>query len=477
MWWTERAGRWHRRVDVRLGVTLAMIFAPLVAVVLFALYCFVADEMLELVSAELDERLTQFEAAMQDPDPAQRAARLALLGEQLRLDDGGYLAEDAANRVLARSPGFDATARDPVRQQGMLAAVRLTDADLLRAARTLPTGVRLEVSITGRRFVRERSEIEHGFWIGLALGVGLVVLASLPATRRALRPLRSVTRAVESVDVERLGARLLHRGTRDDVDRHAEAVNRLFDRLEQGFQRIRSFSHDVAHELRTPVNRILNVAEVALLGPGASDARSADLDTIRGSAEHVARLIDGLLLLARSEEGRLSLEPVPIEVADLCRILAEMYAPACENRGVRLELGPVDGVVVADSSLLLRAVGNLIDNALAHTPSGGTIRLSAHRSPGPGAPITLEVWDSGCGIPPDDRQRIFGRFVRLDAARETQGNGLGLAIARTVMRAQGGDVEILDSDGGARFAVRIPAANGDRERSPRECAGGRAEAS
>jgi two-component system, OmpR family, heavy metal sensor histidine kinase CusS len=467
MWWTERVAHWHRRVDVRLGSTLAMIFAPLVAVVLFALYCFVADEMLELATAELDERLTQLEAAMRDPDAAQRDARLELLTEQLRVDSGGYLARGKTGRVLARSPGFVAAEGDPARRQELFAAIRLTDADLLRAARSLPTGVRLEVSIAAGRFVRERSEIAHGFWASLALGVGLVMLASLPATRRALRPLRRATRAVEAVDVERLDARLPHRDTRDDVDRHADAVNRLFDRLELGFDRIQSFSHDVAHELRTPVNRILNVAEIALLEAGASNGHGAELETIRSSAEHVARLIDGLLLLARSEQGCLSLELVHIDVAELCRTLAEMYEPACDDLGIRLELGAIDGAVIADSSLLLRAVGNLIDNALAHTPPGGVLRLSAHRAAGADSPVVLEVWDSGRGIPQADRQRIFGRFVRLDAARGADGSGLGLAIARTVMRAQGGDVELVDSGGlGARFAVRIPAADGDFERRP-----------
>jgi signal transduction histidine kinase len=444
-------------VDVRLAATLVAIFTPLVAVVLFCLYAFAADELLELVQMELQERLAQLEAALQQPDTSRRAVELSILGEQLARDSGGFTVRDAAGRPLA-SGGSAPEVDDPERADLAPTATSITRADSLRAWRRLTSGETLEVTIGSASFIQERDEILEGFWISLALGIALVAVASVPATRRALRPLRRATRMASTIDLKRLDARLPSRGTSDDVDRHADAVNQLLDRIEVGFERNRRFSQDVAHELRTPVNRVVNVVEVALLEASHSERDRAALASIRDSAGAMARLIDGLLLLALSEGERLAVDFARVEIRDLFRILEEMYEPACEELGLKLEVRPLAGAVRGDMALLLRAVGNLIDNAMTHTPTGGVIQLRASVDTKKASDLLIEVIDTGPGIPDAERDKIFERFVRLDEARGAGGFGLGLAITRTLVRLHEGDVNLLGTEpGGARFVVRLPA--------------------
>lgn len=467
---TDRSRWWHR-VDVRLGLMLALVFSPLIALVLATLYAFSASELLELAQLEVDERLVQLESALAEPDDALRDAQLVLLGQQLARDDGGYLALGADDAVLFSGGASISRAGDGGAASRWLGALRVGSSDSIRGERQLASGGSLLVEISGQDFVRERDEIQRGFWISLALGIVLAAVGAVPATRYALEPLRRATVAARDVDPSRLARRLPVRGTRDDVDLHAEAVNRSLDRLEEGFERIRRFSQDVAHELRTPVNRILNVTEIALLDPAIGDRASRDLESIHENVDHLARTIDGLLLLARSEEG--SLRPVQqrVDLGGLCRTLADLYRPACEEKGLRLEVdADAPGEVLGDPTLLVRAIGNLIDNAIRYTPSGGRVRLEATPSAdAEGSWVEIGIADSGPGVAVEDRRRIFERFVRIDgrpasgdpATEDSQrgGVGLGLAIARGLVRAHHGDLDVRKAaEGGARFVVRLPRA-------------------
>jgi len=340
-------------------------------------------------------------------------------------------------------------------------AVWISRSDFLRGSRRLADGGTLDIHIGSAGFVEERDEILYGFWIALALGVVLVGAVTVPATHRALAPLRRATWIAEAIGPEELGRRLPDRGAGDDVDRHSEAVNRLLDRIEAGFTRIRTFSQDVAHELRTPVNRILNVSEVALLGPDAARSDRSELQSIHDSAGHMARIIENLLLLARSDDGRLELPGESIDIPTLCRTLREIYTPVCEDRGIAFEFSPGrERTVIGDSALLLRAIANLIDNALGQTPRGGCIRITAGDDEAAPGWLQIEVSDTGPGIRPEDRERIFDRFVSLRDARHDSGTGLGLAITRALARAHGGDAVLGMSNGaGSCFVIRLPVAH------------------
>lgn len=459
-----------RRVDVRAASHIALLFAPLVAALLFALYLFAANEFLELQTFELDERIAQLEQVWTEPDSGRRKAELSLLAAELARDSGGLRVFDAQGQVALRSGETPGAFADIGGSNRLVESIRFGAHDAIGMQRTLATGERLEVFISSDGFVRERDEVLHGFWWTLAIGIALVALVAMPATWLALAPLRRATRVTDSIDARSLTARLPTRGTRDDVDRHARAVNRLLDQIEIGFARLQAFSQDVAHELRTPVHHMLNTTELRLLDRTVEGDSRAAFESIHRSAEQMARLVDGLLLLARGEGDPLALRRESIDVAALCRTLEEMYAPVCEEASVRfaVESGDERALVSGETALLLRALGNLIDNALAHTSPNGWIRLCS-RIEGRGRDtVLLEVEDSGPGIPEHARGHIFDRFVRLPGTPRAEGVGLGLPIARAIVRAHGGELDLVptapeDSNAGSRgtgahFIMRLPRA-------------------
>jgi signal transduction histidine kinase len=455
---TEGFRRSLRRVDVRLAANLVALFAPLIALLLLGLYIHTADELLEIADEQAQVYLDEVERALRAPPGAARDADLARIGSLLAKNGSAVRWRGARGKVLLR--GGKVPGQGAIRRPGRfsLVAVLLSENDWLRYRRDLPGGQRLELITGVRRFVFERSEVRNGFLGTLAIGLTLVAGLSILATRRALSPLRRATLATEAVDLDRLEVRLPVRGTKDDVDRHARAVNKVLERLEEGFARIRAFSQDAAHELRTPINRILNGAEVALLNAREDDPSGQVLEMIRDSAEQMNRLIDALLLLASEADGRLRLQTSPLPLADLFTTLSEIYGPACEERGLRLQVRPASGTVYADRTLLMRAIANLLDIALVQTPAGGSICLEAFWEDGV---ATIRVSDTGKGIPEGERERIFERFVRLDHPRGDKGMGLGLPIARMLARAHGGDLAAGAGEaGGAVFSLRIPATGG-----------------
>jgi two-component system heavy metal sensor histidine kinase CusS len=327
--------------------------------------------------------------------------------------------------------------------------------DYLLESDALPGGGFLEARIRLTGFAEERREqlaqIAASFLVGL-LGV---IAVSIFATRLALAPLLTTTRALESIDERHLSERVGTRGTGDVLDRHADALNRVLDRLETSFARMAAFSADVAHELRTPVNRILNQADVALLR-GDADAAAHTLAAVRESADEMRRLIEDMLLLARGEEGKLALRPEPLVVGAVVEDLVDLYRPTCEERDITLDLAAdrEAPLLATDRHLLQRAVSNLLDNAVRHTPPSGRIEVELRRDD---AGTHISVSDSGAGVPAPERERIFHRFVQLDLARSSGGAGLGLPIARMIARLLGGDLGVAASPlGGARFELVLP---------------------
>ena len=454
MSWTEPLKRTFRRVDVRLGLSLVALYAPLVGAVLLALYVFATDEVLDLLDVRADLRVAELVRVLDQPPGPVREQRLERLGTLLAEEASGFLVLDARGNVLERGGARTRQRGLHSTERSVIAAARLSQDVGLEYDRPLGDGRRLELTLGVHHFLMERGELQEGFWISLAAGLLLVLLVSLFATRLALAPLRGATRVMAGMNLDRLAARVPMRGTRDDVDRHAETANRMLAHVERGVARVRAFSLDVAHELRTPVNRIVNAAEVALLEeePGVG-ARPA-LEMIRSSAEQMSAVIEGLLLLARQAEGRLELKREDVDFEALAVGLRDLYGAAFEERSVALALRVAREPVRGDRALLARAVANLLDNALAVSPAGGTVRLETSRE---GGRMAIRVTDTGPGVPEEARERIFDRFVRLTAARDGRGTGLGLPIARMVARAHGGDLTVASSpSGGALFTLWLP---------------------
>ena len=439
-----------RRVDVRLALGLAATMGLLLVGLMTFFFLFSTHENAEVLADSLGHDLKAIAAeirAGQSGEAAASAARRRNVVAVRRIT--------ASGSTLSLGGDWPASGEPLGEDSSSLSVGLASRSDHWVQGTSLPDGDRIELAAALEDFARERRE--ELTKIGVSLGFGLlgVLAASIAATRLALRPLRAATRAAEGIDERSLDARLPVRGSADDVDRHAHALNRVLARLEQAFARLSAFSADVAHELRIPVNRMLNLTDVALLGYQGSEPPPS-LVGVRESAEQMRRIIDDLLFLARAEHGvRGEIDEQPVDLVELLEWLCELYAPVCDERGIRLRLeAPADRVVVSTNrGLLERAVSNLIDNAMRHARDGGEVEISLAAR---GGRIELAVSDSGPGIPEADRERVFDRFVQLDPSRKADGAGLGLPLVRAIARLLGGDARAEASAlGGAALIVTL----------------------
>lgn len=285
-----------------------------------------------------------------------------------------------------------------------------------------------------------------------ALGTLLVWLLS----RRTLTPLRNL-----GATARRLGRGDFSQRAEDsgptEIRELASNFNAMAADLEEAERQRRNLTADVAHELRTPLSNIQGYLEA--IRDGLIEPSGETIDTIHGQATQLSRLVDDLRLLAQVESGDLLLERSPVQLEELLQSCADAVRPraAAKNVSLDLDIDPALPSVEIDGSRISQVVGNLLENAITHTPQGGRVTLSGAMSEGM---VTVSVADTGPGIAPDDLSRIFDRFYRADPsrARATGGSGLGLTIARRLVEAHGGTIEAESTAGeGSRFTVRLPA--------------------
>ncbi|WP_422931141.1 heavy metal sensor histidine kinase [Singulisphaera sp. PoT] len=285
--------------------------------------------------------------------------------------------------------------------------------------------------------------------------------ASIVIVRRGLRPVGQIAATARRIGPERLNERIATEGLPSELSDLAGTFNLMLDRLQGAFDRLERFSGDIAHELRTPVHSIRNVAEVAI---GTSRSRDEDREALAvclDSAGHLSRLIDRLLFLARAGDPRTVLELETIDLAKELESIRDFYEPAAAEAGIDLAISVETRLCCRlDRTLLQRALGNLLTNAFAHTTMGGRVNVSA--SDGDGA-LTITVADTGTGIAAEHLPLLFDRFYRPDASRSAGGGvGLGLAIVKSIAELHGGTVSISSRPGeGTMVTVRLPMAEYD----------------
>jgi two-component system, OmpR family, sensor kinase len=294
-------------------------------------------------------------------------------------------------------------------------------------------------------------------WTLVGAGMAIVLLgASLSAfvAQGSLRPLRRAANTARSVTMASLGRRIDYDGPDDDVGRMVGALNGMLARLEISFGEQRHFVADASHELRTPLAVVRGHLEL-LAGDTLTPAERAETLTIVFSElDRMARLVDDLLALARLDVGTMRATQ-PVELGTLVSEAAARCRAVCGGRRLETSAGSV--WVDGDPDALMQAVLNLVRNAEAHTPEGGTITLSSRKEAGR---AVLEVADTGSGIRPADLPRIFDRFYRAQGKRrsDTGGSGLGLAITKRLVELHGGTVSAANREtGGAVFRVELPA--------------------
>ncbi len=311
----------------------------------------------------------------------------------------------------------------------------------------------------------------------MTLGIfgALCVAAALmfPLMSAGLRPLVAMEQASERIAAGALSLRLEEPPTHDEIGQLARSFNSMVAQLEAAFARQKQFVADVSHELRTPLTALGGGLEMLMLGADRGDAEAGRRLT-RGmyrEVERMRRLVEDLLTLARLDEGHAHLRSDTVPVVPLLTELAEQSSHLEPSTPVRTEIASDVPPVRADSDRLRQTLLILLDNALKYTPSDGTVTLAA-RTPDP-EHVELQVRDTGRGIPAEDLPHVFERFYRVDPARvrsQGGGAGLGLSIAKSLIEAQDGTIQIASALGeGTVVTIRLSAARmdhgGERESS------------
>jgi heavy metal sensor kinase len=293
--------------------------------------------------------------------------------------------------------------------------------------------------------------------LGLPIALLLVGVTGYWVALRALSPLDSMTRRAKQINAEHLNERLGLENPDDELGRLAMAFNETLARLEHSFEQLKQFTADASHELRTPLTAMRSVGEVALQNGGDTQYHHDVIGSMLEEVNRLTHLVDNLLIFARADSAHLPLQRSEVgllelatESADLLEVLAEE-----KRQSVAIE-GDKSLTVVGDRLILRQALVAIIHNAVKYSPPQGSIRVRVGTGNGD---ALVEIHDSGPGIPPEHRAKVFERFYRVDKARTRSegGSGLGLSIADWSIKAHGGQIELeCYEQAGCTFRIRLP---------------------
>lgn len=295
-------------------------------------------------------------------------------------------------------------------------------------------------------------------WFFVACAVVLMGVLGWVAARRGLAPLRTLRERAATVTAHSLDRRLPVHAVPPELAELAATLNEMLERLEDAFQRLSDFSSDLAHELRTPVSNLMTQTQVALSHARDADGYRAILESNAEEYERLGRMISDMLLLAKAENGLELVHEENVDLAHEVRQLFDFYGVLAEEKYIDLQLQG-EGALRGDRLMLRRALGNLLSNALRHTPAGGSIYVEIGRD---GARLHIQVRNTGEPVAAAHLTRLFERFYRADAARQHgagEGTGLGLSITQAIVRTHGGEIFAASGGGLTTFSLYFPRPN------------------
>jgi len=295
--------------------------------------------------------------------------------------------------------------------------------------------------------------VNAGQW-SLALVIVLGLLGGFFVSRRVLSRIDAMTGTAQTIMAGDLSGRLPVAGTGDELDRLADNVNAMLERIEALMRGLKEVSDNIAHDLKTPLTRLRNRCEQALRGTASEAGYRAALESTIAESDDLIRTFDALLMIARAESGQARDNMTEFDASEIARDVGELYEPVADEKGIALK---VDASAVApvrgNRELVSQALANLIDNAIKYAgPNGKLNGMPAEivvRADNEGERIMLSVADHGPGIPDADRGRVVERFVRLEQSRSEPGSGLGLSL---------GELKLEDNHPGLRTTIALPRA-------------------
>jgi heavy metal sensor kinase len=442
-----------RTLRTRVTVVAGLALTAIMVLGLLVMYLLQRQSARQSIDAQLRTYATQIAQSAPDgtwPRPLPPSTLDPNAQAQVLAADGSVLAATRSLQGLPAVYALPAGSDTPVRQK---AADGVVPAEMrVVAARTTVAGQPVTiVTATSTGFL---DQVNETFARLLIVGVpGILALAALTVwlvVGRALRPVEQIRQAVTEITAADLSQRVPEPGTRDEIGHLAQTMNGMLTRLEDSAARQRRFVADASHELRSPLAAIRTTLEVGLAHPDQAPWPTIAHRAVRQAAR-LEDLVQQLLLLAKADDRHLATQRRPVELDALLREVAT--TTVADRIDVEITATP-DAVTVGNPEHLARMVRNVLDNALRYA----THRVLIAASTAAGT-VQIEVSDDGPGIPVEERQRVFDRFVRLDPSREhgSGSTGLGLAIAREIATAHGGGI-VMDeaAGGGARVVITLP---------------------
>lgn len=439
--------RLWRSMPLRLALVLVVIFGTVSLFSLAASYAFTRTAFEQAIRDDLAQDLAGFRAA-----PSARAVALLVQGESSGTNPDrvvlSYVSRSGqiyGNGAIARGDeGFHIISLDEGHST--------FDGDYLALNARLFGGV--------LTIARSRAEIEalrpvfiNILWISLIPTVLIALSGGLILARRSQRHVEVIRATLERVTGGDLAARVVTGGRwSDDLLRIGRSVNDMAGAQERSVTALRQVSSDIAHDLKTPVQRVsLQLEELSqVLDTGEA---AALVERARAEVDSISAVFASLLQLAQVEDGALKAKFAPVDLASLCRTMVELYEPSASSRAQTLRFeGAASLVVQGEKTLLGQLLANLIENAQRHTPEGTQITVSLKATE---AGPLLRVTDTGPGIPEPERGRVTQRLYRLDRSRHTPGNGLGLSLVEAVALLHHAAFTFEDAQPGLQVSVQF----------------------
>nr|WP_315413033.1 heavy metal sensor histidine kinase [uncultured Pseudomonas sp.] len=450
-----------RTLSLRLAIMFALVSALLLGSIGFYLYQSLQREIAWRDDQALLGRLERMQALINDSVSVEQLRNRPKLYENMLgnrdnllwiLDDTGQVLIEI-NPVSMRLPTLPAAAQAQLGDGDSSVPVRLAWQHVMQGGRGL--------TLIAGKLLSEREQMLAAYrlklWLALSVGALLAFVLGGWVSRRGLQPVRRLAQRAAAIDVQHLHLRLDEFNELSELQVLSHALNQMLARLEDGFAQLSRFSEDLAHEMRTPLSNLMGHTQQSLRHSRSIEDYQNLLVSNQEEYERLARMIDSMLFLARTEQPQASVQDELINLHELVEQLCEYFEGVAQERDVTL-INQAHAELRADPALIRRALANLVANALRYgSPAAEVIIRSVVREGG----IEVSVHNQGPPIAAEHLPRLFERFYRCDPSRNQpdDSGGLGLAIVHSIMHLHGGRVTVDSRSSGTSFRLEFPAQN------------------
>ncbi|MCK1791091.1 heavy metal sensor histidine kinase [Pseudomonas violetae] len=447
-----------RALSLRLALMFALVSALLLGAIGFYLYQSLEREIAWRDDQALLGRLERMQALISDSDSIEQLRSRPKLYENMLgnrdnllwiLDDSGQVLIEI-NPAHMNLPRLPATPQAQVADGDVFEPVRLAWKDVTQGDRSL--------TLIAGKLLGEREQMLGAYrfklWLAMSVGALLAFVLGWWVSLRGLQPVRLLARHAAGIDVQHLHLRLDEFSSLSELRVLSHALNQMLARLEDGFAQLSRFSEDLAHEMRTPLSNLMGHTQQTLRHSRSIEDYQNLLVSNQEEYERLARMIDSMLFLARTEQSDAAVKATQIDLHELIEQLCEYFEGVAQERDVAL-INQAPDQLLADPGLVRRALANLLANALRYATPATAVTISSAVLQDR---LEITVHNQGAPIAPQHLPRLFERFYRCDPSRNQpdDSGGLGLAIVRSIMQLHGGWVTVESDETGTRFHLGFP---------------------